>query len=323
MNYGSIIDKKWAVAWLLVLVGVAALLFYRFWVPDETYLAHHISLSEPGRRVLVIAPHPDDESLAAAGVIMRCLERKGEVRVVVVTSGDHFLKAARILTGKRRVGPADLAYLARVRERETLSAMRVLGLEKGDVLFLKYPDTRILTYWRGYKRGAISGGPGAVLEGELIKQVLAFRPTDIYYPSAFDEHPDHRGVSRFVECALNTTGLPVRRHLYLVHYDKNRWPYFPFFYRHLPLTPPVELSNRTWEVFSLKNSELQRKFQAINCYGSQLKAMGGRYLIYARPEELFLEEGSQGVVDGVAWGAFPRFNTAAEKWGSNLVRKWL
>jgi len=40
-------------------------------------------------RTLVIAPHPDDESIAAGGLLQRAIAAGGEVRVVFVTDGDN------------------------------------------------------------------------------------------------------------------------------------------------------------------------------------------------------------------------------------------
>lgn len=48
----------------------------------------------PGEHLLLLAPHPDDEVLAAAGLIRRTLEAGGRVSVVYLTSGDAFDLAA-------------------------------------------------------------------------------------------------------------------------------------------------------------------------------------------------------------------------------------
>src|SRR5690242_7448135 len=45
---------------------------------------------KPGDRLLIIAPHPDDEALAAGGVIQRAIARGARVRIVVLTDGDAF-----------------------------------------------------------------------------------------------------------------------------------------------------------------------------------------------------------------------------------------
>jgi hypothetical protein len=51
------------------------------WASDEVQVTRPI-------RLMVFAPHPDDETLAAGGLIQRVLARDGQVRVVFVTNGD-------------------------------------------------------------------------------------------------------------------------------------------------------------------------------------------------------------------------------------------
>ena len=46
-------------------------------------------------RLMVFSPHPDDESLAAAGLIQRVLSLGGSVKVVFMTSGDGFPKGSK------------------------------------------------------------------------------------------------------------------------------------------------------------------------------------------------------------------------------------
>jgi len=62
-----------------------------------------LNLQDPGSRVLVIAPHPDDETIATAGVIVRAVKKGDAVKGVVIADGDHFIGAARLLTGRDRV----------------------------------------------------------------------------------------------------------------------------------------------------------------------------------------------------------------------------
>ena len=70
-------------------------------------------------RVLIIAPHPDDESIACAGIIRYCIENKIPVYVVVVTNG----------------GNGDLGL---TRYHESLNATRILGLPSDDITFFEY-----------------------------------------------------------------------------------------------------------------------------------------------------------------------------------------
>jgi len=62
-----------------------------------------------GERLLVVAPHPDDETLGAGGLIQRVVARGGEVRIVLVTAGDGYVEAVTHETGQLR--PAASAYI--------------------------------------------------------------------------------------------------------------------------------------------------------------------------------------------------------------------
>jgi hypothetical protein len=64
-----------------------------------------------GERLLVVAPHPDNETLGAGGLIQRVLSRGGSVLVVLVTAGDGYVEAVVHETGQLRPRPADyIAY---------------------------------------------------------------------------------------------------------------------------------------------------------------------------------------------------------------------
>ena len=65
---------------------------------------------ERGERLLVIAPHPDDETLGAGGLIQRVVSAHATVRVVLVTAGDGYVEAVRYETGELR--PRAPVYVA-------------------------------------------------------------------------------------------------------------------------------------------------------------------------------------------------------------------
>ena len=91
-------------------------------------------------RLLVVSPHPDDESLAAAGLIARVVARGGAVRVVLMTSGDAFAEGVETEDGISRPTPVDYRNYGTLRERETSAAMQRLGLDATHVTFLGFPD---------------------------------------------------------------------------------------------------------------------------------------------------------------------------------------
>ena len=94
-----------------------------------------------GERLLVLAPHPDDETLGAGGLIQRVLARGGTVRVVLVTAGDGYVEAVVHETGRLRPRPRDYVAYGERRLREARFALRALG---GDGIeaehLLGFPD---------------------------------------------------------------------------------------------------------------------------------------------------------------------------------------
>ena len=89
-----------------------------------------------GERLLVLAPHPDDEVLAAGGLMWRVAREGGEVRVVYLTSGDAFDLAA----GSPLPSPKALRRLALRRMVEARRGLEALGLPQESALFLGFPD---------------------------------------------------------------------------------------------------------------------------------------------------------------------------------------
>src|SRR5947209_5552954 len=88
--------------------------------------------------LLVIAPHPDDEALGCAGVMLRALGKKQHVGVVLVTNGDGHVQAAAVVAKKpeAQLEPADFLRLARVRQQHSVGALSKIGVRKGDLIAL-------------------------------------------------------------------------------------------------------------------------------------------------------------------------------------------
>ena len=126
------------------------------------------------RCLLVIAPHPDDETIGAHALIARLRRRGVAVRVLVVTDGhaSH--------PGSRRW---PRARLVRERQRETLAAVRRLGVGAGGVSFLGLPD------------GGLHLMPGPIRRGIAAAIRRAPRPLLAVAPAESDDHPDHRAVA--------------------------------------------------------------------------------------------------------------------------------
>lgn len=86
------------------------------------------------RGIVVVAPHPDDESLGCGGMIAAARAQGRDVRVVIVSDGaaSH---------PRSRSHPPD--RLRALRRREVLGAGSILGLDAGALTFLELPDTAV------------------------------------------------------------------------------------------------------------------------------------------------------------------------------------
>lgn len=120
-----------------------------------------------GERLLVLAPHPDDEVIGCGGLIAQHLREQRDVRVVVATDGAQQGDAA-------------------LRQEESRRAFGRFGVGKlATFHFLGYPDR----------------GLDDSIAPQLRDELLGFRPDLILAPAPIEIHPDHFALAR-VFCEL-------------------------------------------------------------------------------------------------------------------------
>ena len=187
-------------------------------------------------RLLVVAAHPDDETLGAGGFLRAVHAAGGRVRLVVATDGEAAFPAA---------GPADRAALARTRREELDRALDALGLDGIPVHRLGLPDSGL-----------------AGVEHELVEALrpLAADADTCLAPWPLDPHPDHAAAGR---AALAAAPAGAHRFGYPIWTwpwgdpDDPRLPWADaFVHRHDPETR-------------------QAKQRAVQCHVSQLQAPAG------------------------------------------------
>src|SRR5262245_642950 len=98
-------------------------------------------------RVVVFAPHPDDETIGAGGLIHRLVREHASVQIVFMTSGDGYPDAVRAALHGRAPHASDYLAYGRQREREGLAAARRLGVPADAVQFLGFPDGGLDALW--------------------------------------------------------------------------------------------------------------------------------------------------------------------------------
>jgi N-acetyl-1-D-myo-inositol-2-amino-2-deoxy-alpha-D-glucopyranoside deacetylase len=269
-----------------------------------------LETGELGERVLIIAPHPDDETLVTGGTIHRLLASGASVRLVIVSAGDGYYRATRRLVK----GPVDAAAyrtLGDTRHTEGAGAVAELGLAPADVTFLGYPDKGIYDMWDAAwdPSTAHEGAPGSTdvpydwarrpqaascgqnLAEDLVDVVRDFRPDTVISPDVHETHSDHAAIGAFTMYALDEAAFTGLRLTDVVHYKL-----FPSPKAFLPgsvLDPPPALTGdgSTWRSLSLDRADEQAKRRALEKYSSQLAV--GDLAVYMRAfvrrNELFKE----------------------------------
>ncbi len=127
------------------------------------------------RRLLVIAPHPDDEAVAAWALMRRLRARGATVEVLVVSDGGASHPGSQRWPRPRLVAE---------RRRETRRVLRPIGITPLAIRFLGLPDGGL-------------GAPASRLPHALRRALLSRRAPDlIIAPIAEDAHEDHAAVAR-------------------------------------------------------------------------------------------------------------------------------
>jgi LmbE family N-acetylglucosaminyl deacetylase len=161
----------------------------------------------PRSRLLVFAPHPDDETLATGELIQLALAAGAEVRVVFATDGDNNPWPQRWVERRWSIDSGARARWGARRRSEAEAALATLGAPAGSVRFLGWPDL-------GLTR-ALEQDDAAI--ATLAAEIAAFAPTHTAMPSLHDRHPDHGALRVLVELALDRARAHCERLGYVVH----------------------------------------------------------------------------------------------------------
>ena len=116
-------------------------------VAGETILPHYplVEAAAKNDRVLIVAPHMDDEAIGAGAYALDAIRSGADVFVAFLTAGDCARFSARIMHGT--VMPTASQYLSvgRTRIAEAQRAMRILGVPREHLFVLGYPDRGLRT----------------------------------------------------------------------------------------------------------------------------------------------------------------------------------
>ncbi len=125
-------------------------------------------------RALIVAPHPDDETIGCFGLVRRLRRQGAAVCILVVTDGGASHPGSRLWPRAR---------LVRAREAETRRAAARMGVAAGAVHFLRLAD------------GGLDGDAAAA---RCLRRAVArsCRCGLLAGPCTGDDHADHRATAR-------------------------------------------------------------------------------------------------------------------------------
>lgn len=197
-------------------------------------------------RVLILAPHPDDETLAAGGLIQRAAAAGAAIRTVFATDGDNNPWVQRVSELRWHIGARERARFAARRRAEAAAAVAVLAPGSCETHFLHYPDQGLTARLLHGDRSSWSA---------LHAHLVDWQPSVVVAPSLSDLHRDHNALAVAVALVLGEGAPPDRRPRllsYRVHGEA-----------------PDRGEGRVLRL-RLTPAERRRKWQAMRCHASQL-----------------------------------------------------
>lgn len=226
----------------------------------------------PSSRVLVLAPHPDDETLAAGGLIASLRANGVSVRVVAVTDGENAYP---------HEDGASSSMQRQIREVEQTEALQQLGVDRSEIIRLRLPDSDVAAH-----------------EAKLIALLLPLvantsaasdnsappAATHLIAPWHGDFHPDHEACGRAAAQVARLTGATLTSYFF--------WTW------HRGTGHTLEtLDRQQLRAFPLSEQALKAKLDALHCHRSQLEHPSGEPILPERllapayrPFEIFLTE---------------------------------
>jgi LmbE family N-acetylglucosaminyl deacetylase len=291
----------------LTLIAFATMLLLNPARTNDAKMQQYPRLHAAGRqdRILIIAPHIDDESIGAGGYAIDALANGADVYVVFLTAGDCNRFSARLMY--KTLGPTTANYLGvgNVRIGEARKAMNILGVPRDHYFLLGYPDRGLRT---------MVDNPGAIVRSKAtgensvpyadavspraeytyaslmndIKKVMAIvQPTMVIAPVPFDLHPDHSAAAEITDVALDELQLSPSRLGYLVHTTRSR---IHTAFMKMPtraLLPPTRMQSFSWTTYGLSPAVQKTKTDVLMTYKSQRPYVFLLRNAFVRKNELF------------------------------------
>ncbi|MEP6898987.1 MAG: PIG-L family deacetylase [Rhodanobacter sp.] len=164
-------------------------------------------------RLLVVAPHPDDETIATGVLVQQVRAMGGEVHILLLTNGDNNPWPQRWLEHRLLIGTAARKRWGQRRYAEMLQALQCLQVPQQALQTMGWPDMGV---------AELLLRDGVQAAASIALAIDRFQPTLIALPSIEDRHPDHGAAHVLVQLALAGRTDTPRQLAYLVHGDASR-----------------------------------------------------------------------------------------------------
>lgn len=193
------------------------------------------------RKVLLLAPHQDDETLGCAGLIQRLAQLGAQLYVVFLTDGAMSHPHSTTYTAPERTG---------IRNAEAIRAVAKLGIKADKLFFLNAPDSALP------QQGEADH---AKYSSRLEALAVTIGADLILSPYRLDPHCDHRATYQLADYLATTHRIPL-------------WEY-PIWVYELGRQGDLEaLQQLKIAQLILSPKEQALKMEALHCHRSQLDA---------------------------------------------------
>jgi len=279
-------------SFLLILLGIF-LYFHKYQnLPEFAFsLLPEARIPAKNEKMIIFAPHADDETLGLGGFMAKAIQNGAEVIVVLVTNGDGHRFSS--MEEFRKIYPNSQDYIQSgyTRQEEAKKALGILGVKSENIYFLGYPDLGIkelldknwLTpYQSPYTKQSSSpynnsfhqnvSYTGENLQNDILAIIQKYQPEMVVTTLPQDIHPDHRATGNFVRKAVEKLSEPKPKiAFYLIHF--RHFPNPKGWHKDRLLTPPMKLIKPyEFSKISLDQKTLDLKEKAFLEYKSQLKS---------------------------------------------------
>jgi LmbE family N-acetylglucosaminyl deacetylase len=220
------------------------------------------------KKMLVFAPHPDDETFGCGGTICKKLSEGYDVIIVIMTDGRYsFFVRLGIKTNPT---PEELKA---IRKSEVKRATKILGVSEENLVFYDFVD--------GYLEKAEKEAHQKVLE-----TLKAIRPDEVYYPYEKDCHIDHRVTNRIVRSAIKEMDYRPSEYRYSVlrlHAHVGPWidSFYNYFRHNMILVDVSQFVHLKKEAINEFKSEVST---ISDC---QVGCRNGNVVKYLKKNEMF------------------------------------